>query len=107
MLSKENKMVIYIGNLPVEAREQELSELFGKYGRVKSANIMMDEVSGGALGFAFVEMPTDSEALEAIEGLNGTRIAGRLVMVCEAPERTERRHPILRTRASVALKRRK
>jgi len=85
-------MVIYIGNLSVEASEQKLSELFEQYGQVAFVNIMRDEVSGGTLGFAFVEIPTDSEASEAIAGLNGTRIAGRIVMVCEAPQRTERRH---------------
>ena len=92
-------MVIYIGNLSVETSEHELSELFEQYGKVTSVNIMKDEVSGGALGFAFVEMPTDSEASEAIAGLNGTRIAGRIVMVCEAPQRIERRHPTKRASA--------
>ncbi len=94
-------MVIYIGNLSVETSEQKLSELFEQYGQVTSVNIMRDEVSGGALGFAFVEMPTDSEASEAIAGLNGTRIAGRIVMVCEAPERMERRRPAKRPSARV------
>lgn len=100
-------MVIYIGNLSVEAREQELSELFEQYGQVTSVNIMRDEVSGGALGFAFVEMPTDSEASEAIADLSGTRITDRIVIVCEAPERTERRHTTPRARASATAKRRK
>jgi RNA recognition motif-containing protein len=97
-------MVIYIGNISVEASEQELSELFEQYGQVTSVHIMRDEVSGGALGFAFVEMPADSEASGAIEGLNGTRIAGRIVMACEAPQRIERRHP---TKRASAPKRRK
>lgn len=94
-------MVIYIGNLSVEATEHELSALFEQYGQITSVNIMRDEVSGGALGFAFVEMPTDSEASEAIAGLNRTRIADRIVMVCEAPERTERRHYAKRPSARV------
>ena len=85
-------MVIYIGNLSVETNERELSELFGQYGQVTSANIMRDGVTGGALGFAFVEMARDSEASEAVEGLNRTRIRDRTVMVCETPERIERRH---------------
>jgi len=99
MLSKENRMVIYIGNLSVETSEHELSKLFEHYGKVTSVNIMRDEVSGGALGFAFVEMPADSEASKAIAGLNSTRIAGRIVMVCEAPQRTERRHSTPRASA--------
>ena len=92
-------MVIYIGNLSVETSERELSELFEQYGKVTSVNIMKDEVSGGALGFAFVEMSTDSEASKAIASLNRKKIADRIVMVCEASERTERRHPARKTSA--------
>lgn len=86
-------MVIYIGNLSVETGDHELFGLFSQYGHVASVNVMKDDVSGGALGFAFVEMAKDSEASKAIESLNQTRIANRTVMVCEAPQRTERRHP--------------
>jgi len=96
-------MVIYIGNLSVETGERELCELFGRYGQVASVNIMRDGVSGGALGFAFVEMPTDSQASEAIKGLNRSKIGDRVVMVCETPRRTERRRstrPSAQTRGS-------
>jgi RNA recognition motif-containing protein len=93
-LYKENEMIIYIGNLSAETSENELSDLFKQYGQVTSVNIMRDEVSGGALGFAFVEMPGDSEASEAIAGLNRTRIGDRVVMVCETSGRIERRHSV-------------
>jgi len=43
------------------------------------------------LGFAFVEMPSETAACSAIAALNKTRIAGRVVMVCETPQRVERR----------------
>jgi len=94
-------MVIYIGNLSVETSERELSELFSQYGQVASINVMKDDVSGGTLGFAFVEMPADNEASKAIVSLNRKKIADRIVMVCEAPERTERRHSTQRTSARV------
>lgn len=84
-------MVIYIGNLPVESSAHDLIERFKQYGQVTSVNIMTDEVSGGALGFAFVEMPLESAARRAIAGLNRTRIGNRIVMVCETAPRIERR----------------
>jgi len=84
-------MVIYVGNLSVEAGEHDLSALFEQHGQVTSVNVMRDEVSGNMLGFAFVEMPDASAARRAIAGLNRTRITGRVVMVCETPRRTERR----------------
>ena len=84
-------MVIYVGNLSVEAGEDDLSVLFEQHGQVTSVNVVRDEVSGNMLGFAFVEMPEESAAHRAIAGLNRTRIAGRVVMVCETPRRIERR----------------
>ncbi len=84
-------MVIYVGNLPVEVGEHDLSVLFEQHGPVTSVNVIRDEVSGNMLGFAFIEMPEDSAARRAIAGLNRTRIAGRVVMVCETPRRIERR----------------
>lgn len=84
-------MLIYVGNLPSETSEHELSKLFGQHGKAKSVNIIRDEVSGRTMGFAFVEMPKDTEASEAIASLNRTRIGGRVVMVCETAGCTERR----------------
>ncbi len=94
-------MVIYVGNLSVEADEHDLSALFEQHGQVTSVNVMRDEVSGNMLGFAFVEMPDESAAHRAIEGLNRTRIAGRVVMVSEAPRRTERRRSARKPSAPV------
>lgn len=84
-------MVIYVGNLSAEADERELCTLFEQHGQVTSVKFMRDEVSGNMLGFAFVEMPNETAACSAIAALNKTRIAGRVVMVCETPQRVERR----------------
>lgn len=84
-------MVIYIGNLPFESTENDLKERFKQYGQVTSVDIKSDEFSGGALGFAFVEMPLESAARQAIAGLNRTRFGNRIVMVCDTAPRIERR----------------
>ena len=84
-------MVIYIGNLPFESSEKDLKERFKQYGQVTSVDIKSDELSGGALGFAFVEMPLESAARQAIAGINRTRFGNRIVMVCETAPRIERR----------------
>lgn len=92
-------MVIYIGNLSIETNQQDLSERFKQYGLVTSINILRDEISGNALGFAFIEMAEESAALQAIAGLDRKRIRDRIVMVCETTPRIERRHSLKQIRA--------
>jgi cold-inducible RNA-binding protein len=80
---------IYVGNVSYRMTEDDLRAAFEAYGTVESAKIITDRETGRSKGFAFVEMPEKSESLAAIEGLNGTEIAGREVTVNEARPRTE------------------
>ena len=75
---------LYVGNLPYETGEAELQDLFGRAGSVESVNVMRDQATGRARGFAFVEMSTDEEAQNAITTLNGTQVGGRNLTVNEA-----------------------
>ncbi len=84
-------MFIYVGNLSVETNHRDLQSQFEQYGSVTSVNILTDEISGNPLGFAFVDMPNEDEALSAISSLDRTRIRSRTVMVCETTARLERR----------------
>jgi len=61
-----------------------LQDLFGRAGSVESVNVMRDQATGRARGFAFVEMRTDEEAQNAITSLNGTQMGGRSLTVNEA-----------------------
>jgi cold-inducible RNA-binding protein len=75
---------LYVGNLPYETGEAELQDLFARAGSVESVNVMRDQATGRARGFAFVEMSTDEEAQNAITSLNGTQVGGRNLTVNEA-----------------------
>ena len=75
---------LYVGNLPYEAGEAELQELFGRSGTVERVTVMRDMATGRARGFAFVEMATDDEAQQAITALNGTQVGGLNLTVNEA-----------------------
>jgi cold-inducible RNA-binding protein len=79
---------LYVGNLPYEVGETELQELFARAGSVESVNVMRDQATGRARGFAFVEMSTDDEAQSAITALNGTQVGGRNLTVNEARPKT-------------------
>ena len=83
-------MNIYVGNLNYSASGDDLTDLFGQYGAVDSAKIIIDRVSQRSKGFGFVEM-TDSEAAEsAIQALNNSEFMGRKIVVNQARERERR-----------------
>lgn len=82
-------MKIYIGNMSFDTTEENLKESFGSFGEVTSINIITDNYSGKSKGFAFVEMSSKDEAIEAIRGLNGKEINGREVNVNEAKPRKD------------------
>src|SRR5689334_2582314 len=82
-------MNIYVGNLAPETTEGDLREAFTAFGQVATATIIKDRFSGEPRGFAFVEMPTRSEAQNAINSLNGKNLKGRTLSVNEARPRTE------------------
>ena len=75
---------LYVGNLPYQTGEAELTELFSKSGTVETARIMRDMATGRARGFGFVEMGSDAEAHAAIEKFNGEDYGGRPMTVNEA-----------------------
>jgi RNA recognition motif-containing protein len=77
-------MNIYVGNLPFEATDDDLQQLFGTYGEVTTANVIKDRFSGESRGFGFVEMPARKDAEAAIAALNGTDFKGRTITVNEA-----------------------
>src|SRR6476620_12794602 len=75
---------LYVGNLPYQTVEQDLTELFASAGTVESVNVMRDMATGRARGFAFVEMSTDEDAQNAITTLNNYSLGGRNLTVNEA-----------------------
>jgi cold-inducible RNA-binding protein len=75
---------LYVGNLPYETGERELQELFARAGTVETVNVVRDNATGRARGFAFVEMSTDAEAQKAITELHEFQLGGRALTVNEA-----------------------
>ncbi len=84
-------MNIYVGNLKFETTDDGLRAAFETYGVVDSAMVIIDRDSGRSRGFGFVEMPNDTEAQAAIDGLNETDLDGRTIKVNKARPRGERR----------------
>ncbi len=82
-------MNIYCGNLSFSASEDELRSLFEGYGQVSSVAVIKDKMTGQSRGFAFIEMPNDSEAQAAITALNGKDFKNRNLVVNPARPREE------------------
>jgi len=80
---------IYVGNLPYQITEKKLTELFVNFGKVSSAKLITDRITGQPRGFGFVEMPTQSEAEAAIKALNGTSVEGMAIQVNIARDRRQ------------------
>ena len=77
---------IYVGNLPFNATEPDVSAAFAAYGEVVSVVLPTDRETGRARGFGLVEMSSE-DATKAIAGLNGTDFGGRALNVNEARPR--------------------
>lgn len=83
-------MNIYISNLNYSVDDEGLNQLFAAYGEVSSAKVIMDKLTGRSRGFGFVEMPDDSDANQAIEGLNQTDVKGKTINVSVAKPREDK-----------------
>ncbi|MDD4924335.1 MAG: RNA-binding protein [Dehalococcoidales bacterium] len=84
-------MKLYVGNLSYDLTEDDLKQQFSEYGAVESVSIISDRDSGRPKGFAFVEMPSKTEAEAAILALNGKMLNERTIVVNEARPKTDNR----------------
>jgi cold-inducible RNA-binding protein len=81
---------IFVGNLDFNIAEDDLRQLFGRYGQVDRITVMTDRETGRSRGFAFVDMVNKDEAEKAIAELNSSQLAGRSLNVNEARPKVER-----------------
>lgn len=79
---------IYVGNLPFSATEDDVRNLFARYGDVVSVKFIQDRDTGRFRGFGFVEMGAGAD--EAIRDLDGKDFGGRALRVNEAKDRPPR-----------------
>lgn len=74
-------MKLIIRNLDRSTTEEELKVLFAEFGTVQSCDLVMDKVTGGSKGFAFVEMPKPGEAKAAMKSLNNREVGASIIRV--------------------------
>lgn len=80
---------LYVGNLSWQATNEDLKELFSRYGSVEDAFIPTDRETGRSRGFGFVVLEAEA-ALSAAQDLNESDFMGRTIRVNEAMAMGER-----------------
>ncbi len=80
-----SSITIYVGNLPYAASEEEIVDLFARFGPVSSVKMIRDRDTGRFRGFGFVQMQRNPGEL-AIDSLNGSEYSGRDLRVNEAKQ---------------------
>ena len=83
-------MDIFVGNVPFSSTEDQIRELFERFGEVVSIKMIKDFETGRSKGFGFVKMQNDEEARLAMEGLNGLLFNGKNLAVNEARPQEKR-----------------
>jgi RNA recognition motif-containing protein len=78
---QEGKMRIYVGNLPKDANEDDLLEMFEEYGRVRNIKIVRDRFSNHSRGYGFLELPDEKSARQAIDDWDQGSIDDHIIKV--------------------------
>jgi RNA recognition motif-containing protein len=80
-------MKLFVAGLPYDLFDDELIEIFEKFGPIVSAKVAIDKETGKSKGFAFVEMKNEQDGRDAIEHLNDISLGKKPLVVKEAEER--------------------
>ena len=72
-------MNIRVTNLNLNLIESDLQRLFMPFGEIRSVRIIRDKLNNRSKGSAFVDMPVEKEAENAIIGLQGRLLAGKIM----------------------------
>jgi len=80
----------FVGNIPYEATEEKLKEIFSSVGPIVSFKLVYDRENGKPRGYGFCEFMDPETALSAMRNLNGVEVSGRALRVDSAStERSE------------------
>ena len=78
-------MNIFVDNLPLEATEKDVREVFEAFGVVESVIIIKNKYTGQSRRFGFVEIAAGVKGQLAIKELNGMEMKGRTLKVKQVP----------------------
>ncbi|RWS04018.1 cleavage stimulation factor subunit 2-like isoform X2 [Dinothrombium tinctorium] len=80
---------VFVGNIPYDATEEKLKDIFSEVGPVISFRLVYDRETGKPKGYGFCEYKDQETAMSAMRNLNGYELNGRTLRVDNAAnERT-------------------
>lgn len=85
----DSKANVVVKNLAKDITQKDMSDLFSKYGAIKSCKLEVYE-SGDSRGFGYVQFDTPANAQKAIEALDGSEQHGKKIGVMIHAKRDER-----------------
>ncbi|XP_056129523.1 embryonic polyadenylate-binding protein-like isoform X2 [Lampris incognitus] len=86
---------VYIKNFDEDYTDEDLKEIFSKFGRTLSVRVMRDE-RGCSRGFGFVNYHNHEDAQKAVEMMNGKELNGKVLYVGRAQKKLERQGELKR-----------
>jgi len=80
---------IFVRNLSYTATEEDISELFSKYGPLTETSVPVDRLTRKYKGFAFVTFMMPEHAVAAFSALDGSTFMGRLLHLIPAKAKVD------------------
>ncbi|KAG6488275.1 organelle RRM domain-containing protein 6, chloroplastic-like [Zingiber officinale] len=80
---------LYVSGLSFRTTEESLRKAFQNFGQLVEVNLVMDRIANRPRGFAFLRYASEEESRNAIEGMHGTFLDGRVIFVEVAKPRSE------------------
>lgn len=75
---------LFVTGVALDCTDEELNDLFGKFGKISRSNIMRDPHTRDSRGFAFVSFEDLKCADNARESLNQTEFMGKMLVIDRA-----------------------
>uniref|UniRef100_A0A5S6QU01 RRM domain-containing protein n=1 Tax=Trichuris muris TaxID=70415 RepID=A0A5S6QU01_TRIMR len=89
-LSERTQRSVFVGNIPYDATEAQLSEIFSRAGQVLSFRLMYDRETGRSKGYGFCEFCDKETAASALRNMKNLEFNGRGLRIDAASgERTK------------------
>ncbi|XP_053558782.1 cold-inducible RNA-binding protein B isoform X2 [Bombina bombina] len=81
-MSDEGKL--FIGGLSFDTNEQNIEQVFCKYGQIQEVVVVKDRETKRSRGFGFVTFENPEDAKDAMAAMNGKSVDGRQIRVDQA-----------------------
>jgi RNA recognition motif-containing protein len=78
---------LFVGGLSWGTNDEGLRQAFAKFGQISEAKVITDRETGRSRGFGFITFSSDSDAISAMQEMDGKELDGRTIKVNEAQER--------------------